>query len=303
MSHNKPPPPTRILVDGKFSGIVSGWGETRVLALDYQSAKDVKVAADSNGPIETSKKNENKQWKRGAPKGLNTLLALSIAGCDIMSSTLYTSSNCAKKGGKVSCFFFSKIYFHVFLFVFVFPYIVGSSGSDSSDYHAFLFSEGLPRSSYCYSSKWRHLQYSLEHCFQENRQFRGSDVLPRLCGDGDRLCLRCGDLSLGDLALSQYSAHDSGRSLVLRNDHCLRSERLVFHHLHDVRDPHDCSDHPHPLGSVIRDLSRSVWIVREESPHSRAHDSLRPRSGRRSQESGGGDTFRLCFRTVGNHWL
>jgi hypothetical protein len=104
MSHNKPLPPTRILVDGKFTGIVSGWGETRVLALDYQSAKDVKVAADSNGPLETSKKNQNKPWKRGAPQGLNTLLALSIAGCDIMSSTLYTSSNCAKKGGKVSSF-------------------------------------------------------------------------------------------------------------------------------------------------------------------------------------------------------
>jgi hypothetical protein len=84
-------------------GISPGWGEPRVLLLDYQQSK---VIVDSVGPDSVfHRQNQQQQLgeeaKSHSNKKLNVLMSISIAGCDLMGSSLYTAGVCAYNSGKV----------------------------------------------------------------------------------------------------------------------------------------------------------------------------------------------------------
>ncbi len=90
-------------------GISPGWGEPRVLLLDYQQSK---VIADSVGPDSVFHTMNQQQQHNGETLGeeakshknkkLNVLMSISIAGCDLMGSSLYTAGVCAYNSGKVT---------------------------------------------------------------------------------------------------------------------------------------------------------------------------------------------------------
>jgi hypothetical protein len=97
----------QIIADGRFSGLFPGWGQTRILAMKGTKKHDVEVVADTDTVYAFDRK------KKGFNKGhtehkanLNTLLSVSIAGCDLMGSCLYTAGVCTVNSGKVSCFNF-----------------------------------------------------------------------------------------------------------------------------------------------------------------------------------------------------
>lgn len=86
-----------ILTEGAFSGIFPGWGASRIVALNYENSKNVQILADSS--VNASREeNPNKHRKEAK---LNTLFSISIAGCDLMGSALYTAGTCAANSGKV----------------------------------------------------------------------------------------------------------------------------------------------------------------------------------------------------------
>jgi hypothetical protein len=86
-----------LVEEGKLQGIFPGWGESRVLLLNYDKSK---VVADTSKEIEVEE--SYNQLDKVSTKGkLNTALALSIAGCDLMGSTFYTVGLCIERAGKV----------------------------------------------------------------------------------------------------------------------------------------------------------------------------------------------------------
>lgn len=87
-----------ILTEGVFNGIFPGWGSSRVVALRYEDSAKVQVLADSAA---ADLKDQTEPTYRKAAK-LSTLLSVSIAGCDLMGSALYTAGTCAFNSGKVS---------------------------------------------------------------------------------------------------------------------------------------------------------------------------------------------------------
>lgn len=86
-----------LVEEGKLQGIFPGWGGSRVVLLNYDKAK---VLADTSKGIEVQEAYNtlDKTTKRGK---LNTALAVSIAGCDLMGSTFYTVGLCVERAGKV----------------------------------------------------------------------------------------------------------------------------------------------------------------------------------------------------------
>jgi hypothetical protein len=83
---------------GSFHGLFSGWGGPRVLALNYYSTDEVQIIADT---ASVSTKNEQTTSIHLPGTKLNTFLSLSIAGCDLMGSALYTAGTCTGNAGKV----------------------------------------------------------------------------------------------------------------------------------------------------------------------------------------------------------
>ena len=95
---------TQILSEGKFSRLFAGWGSTRIVALKASKDQVLELFADTNGEVgrqddfdlnlnETEPHNEIK---------LGPMYSTAIAGCDLMSSGLYTAGICANNSGKVS---------------------------------------------------------------------------------------------------------------------------------------------------------------------------------------------------------
>lgn len=87
----------QILTNGKFTGIFPGWGGKRIVAINYQSSEKLEVVADTSTIQQKHQPNHPKH-----NVGLNTLLSVSIAGCDLMGSALYTAGTCASYSGKVT---------------------------------------------------------------------------------------------------------------------------------------------------------------------------------------------------------
>jgi hypothetical protein len=97
----------QIISDGKFSGIFPGWGESRVVAVRYESSEGMTVVGDTaKKDYEFERVSPKSHGKLHAPgEGLSTAFSVSIAGCDLMGSCLYTAGVCAFNSGKVSyCF-------------------------------------------------------------------------------------------------------------------------------------------------------------------------------------------------------
>lgn len=90
-----------VLTDGNLGGVFVGWGEQRVVAVLVDRQKQVSVIADTIEGEKLKARPENEiVEKKGA--GLGVLHAVSIAGCDLLGSCLYTAGVCAGSGGKVS---------------------------------------------------------------------------------------------------------------------------------------------------------------------------------------------------------
>jgi hypothetical protein len=108
-------PPSDIFLNGRFDAMISGWGEPRVLAVNYETSKSLGAVGDTKGPIPLDESDKNpripKMFVEDDSKKLNTLMSLSIAGCDIMNSALYTAGNSAAIAGKVSsCAYFDPLH-------------------------------------------------------------------------------------------------------------------------------------------------------------------------------------------------
>ncbi len=93
-----------ILVEGKFTGIFSGWGETRIIAMKASKEGELKAIADTNGePIKEDSTGDGHPGHNVEHEvKLGPVYSTAIAGCDLMSSGLYTAGICAKSSGKVS---------------------------------------------------------------------------------------------------------------------------------------------------------------------------------------------------------
>ena len=92
----------QILSSGKFSGVFSGWGSTRVVAMQCNELGKLKVVADTEDKVINLGEVIKTDKEHGGVK-LGVLLSTSIAGCDLMGSTLYTAGICASNCGKVNC--------------------------------------------------------------------------------------------------------------------------------------------------------------------------------------------------------
>lgn len=88
----------QILSEGKFSGIFPGWGGSRVIALKCNESAHLKIVGDTAEKVKDQDTIEEHSHKK---VGLGVLLSTSIAGCDLMGSSLYTAGVCASNSGKV----------------------------------------------------------------------------------------------------------------------------------------------------------------------------------------------------------
>ena len=91
----------QILATGKFSGVFSGWGNSRVVVMQCDEAANLKVVADTieNEKLEVNRNNGTVHQQHKVKLGV--LLSTAVAGCDLMSSSLYISGICASNCGKV----------------------------------------------------------------------------------------------------------------------------------------------------------------------------------------------------------
>lgn len=89
----------RILKEGQFQGIFAGWGESRVVAVEHLPPNEIAVIGDTDGSLNQQIVKYN--IPRSEEGKLSLLYTVSIAGCDLMSSCLYTASVCAYNSGKV----------------------------------------------------------------------------------------------------------------------------------------------------------------------------------------------------------
>lgn len=88
-----------ILTIGNLGGNFSGWGTQRILAFLVDQEKDISIVGDSEGLLKEEFKQDKSRKKH--QNGLGLLNSVSIAGCDLLGSCLYTAGVCAANGGKV----------------------------------------------------------------------------------------------------------------------------------------------------------------------------------------------------------
>lgn len=91
-----------ILNLGNILGSFSGWGSQRILTFLVDQEKNVSIVGDSNGLIQEYKESDSSKKKH---IGLNLLNSVSIAGCDLLGSCLYTAGVCATNAGKARLYF------------------------------------------------------------------------------------------------------------------------------------------------------------------------------------------------------
>lgn len=90
---------TQILSEGKFSGVFAGWGTARIIALKASKEGELQTIADTNG--EECGEAAAEGPKHHGEVSLTPVFSISIAGCDLMGSCLYTGGICALSSGKV----------------------------------------------------------------------------------------------------------------------------------------------------------------------------------------------------------
>ena len=109
-----------LLLSDKFSGIFPGWGCPQILAVELNADGKYEVVGDTNldatkgmkSPLpkkdaEDIVKSIDNEGKTGNPEfkdaqGLSVLQSVSIAGCDLLGSCLYTAGVCTVNSGLVS---------------------------------------------------------------------------------------------------------------------------------------------------------------------------------------------------------
>jgi len=92
-----------ILKEGQLTGTFTGWGTKRVIGVSLVGGTDSMVVADSTYPGITLSidKSKNHQQVHHEEK-LGVFSSVSIAGCDLLGSCLYTAGICAASGGKLA---------------------------------------------------------------------------------------------------------------------------------------------------------------------------------------------------------
>lgn len=91
-----------VFTGGKFDAIFPGWGDPRVVAVNCSAEGDLKVIADTSPSSESTRRDNQVVGKKEHHHvGLTTVGSVSIAGCDLLASCLYTAGVCTKNSGKV----------------------------------------------------------------------------------------------------------------------------------------------------------------------------------------------------------
>jgi hypothetical protein len=90
-----------ILEDGRLNGAFTGWGTQRVVTLFVGKSKEVSVIADTDGYSLANSENVTNNESQEHGHRLSIVNGISIAGCDLLGSCLYTAGVCAANGGKV----------------------------------------------------------------------------------------------------------------------------------------------------------------------------------------------------------
>ena len=84
----------------RYRGLFPDWGSKRIVVVNC--LKDTfSVAADTNYPEKHNYSHVLENAEQKTHPKLNAFQSVSIAGCDLMSSCLYTAGVCAGYGGKV----------------------------------------------------------------------------------------------------------------------------------------------------------------------------------------------------------
>jgi hypothetical protein len=93
-----------IFTEGKFEAIFPGWGGSRVVALNCSAEGNLKVIADTAPATALFTESDGKTKTESKPEhsvGLTPAFSISIAGCDLLGSCLYTAGVCTSASGKV----------------------------------------------------------------------------------------------------------------------------------------------------------------------------------------------------------
>lgn len=91
-----------IIPNDRLAGAFTGWGTHRIITLFIDEEKRVSVISDSDGNSCERMNIQSKSVFVEKPKAkLSLLSSISIAGCDLLGSCLYTAGVCAANGGKV----------------------------------------------------------------------------------------------------------------------------------------------------------------------------------------------------------
>jgi len=92
-----------IISEGRLAGTFTGWGTQRVLTLYIDEEHNISVLSDTHEHDASVSGNDRKNFKPSPNHGakLTLLRSISIAGCDLLGSCLYTAGVCAASGGKV----------------------------------------------------------------------------------------------------------------------------------------------------------------------------------------------------------
>lgn len=95
-----------------FKGIFAGWGESQIVAVKYDpvdgqllTLADTKAAWEGKVPAASTPHSSSKAFiaeKNRRKTGLSTLFSAPIAGCDLLSSCLYTAGTTAGYAGKLT---------------------------------------------------------------------------------------------------------------------------------------------------------------------------------------------------------
>lgn len=103
----------QILNEGRFNGIFAGWGMSRVVAMNYSAPNN---SHDPNAPaplVIADTKDTYSMYDDEKPRlqkvahptvSLGSFFSIALAGCDLMSSALYTPGTVTIYSGKVSLF-------------------------------------------------------------------------------------------------------------------------------------------------------------------------------------------------------
>jgi hypothetical protein len=91
----------KIASEGRFNGIMAGWGSQRMLIAKASVEGEASVIMDTNEPGAIKHAASDKNVTHSTPS-LGALPSVAIAGCDLLSSCLYTAGVCASNCGKLA---------------------------------------------------------------------------------------------------------------------------------------------------------------------------------------------------------